>query len=128
MEGLLTLPRVSQQLLLNRVGGGMSPHRAVMTVKPPDGLPVSVVDVGGLFIGVQAALPIMVRTVAGKGAIRLLTKAVANEVATRGIRVNSVHPGPTATKLGARHEIARDQSGTLFPSSRSSPAGTPASR
>ena len=98
------------------------------------------INVEGPFIGMQAALPLMEQTVAGtdrsaaiinissiygqiagdryaaysasKGAIRLLTKAVANEVATRGIRVNSVHPGPTATKLGARHEIARDEDGS----------------
>ena len=41
----------------------------------------------------------------------MLSKAVANELATTGIRVNSVHPGPTATKLGANHAPPLDSNG-----------------
>jgi NAD(P)-dependent dehydrogenase (short-subunit alcohol dehydrogenase family) len=39
---------------------------------------------------------------ASKGAVRLMTKAVAMEVAAMKIRVNSVHPGIIDTKMGAQ--------------------------
>jgi cytochrome P450 len=42
MEGLLMLALVSQRFLLNRVGGGLSPHAVVLAIKPADGLPVRV--------------------------------------------------------------------------------------
>lgn len=99
------------------------------------------INVEGPFIGMQAALPLLARRrdadgsstasiinvssiygqVAGdryaaysasKGAIRMLSKAAAVELAPKGIRVNSIHPGPTATKLGANHEIPTDDMGT----------------
>ena len=40
---------------------------------------------------------------ASKGAIAMLSRAVGHELASSGIRVNSVHPGPCATNLGASH-------------------------
>ncbi len=100
------------------------------------------INVESVFLGMQAALPLMLETVkthqaapsivnissvygqvagasfsaysASKGAVRLLTKAVASEFATAGVRVNSVHPGPTATNLGAGWEPPRDAAGNLL--------------
>jgi NAD(P)-dependent dehydrogenase (short-subunit alcohol dehydrogenase family) len=86
------------------------------------------INVDSVFFGMRTAIPLMVETAkrngltgsiinvssvygnvagatfaaysASKGAVRTLTKAVATEFATQGVRVNSLHPGPTATKLG----------------------------
>ncbi len=41
---------------------------------------------------------------ATKGAVRMLSKAVAAELAASGIRVNTILPGPVATNLGADWE------------------------
>lgn len=83
---------------------------------------VFAVNVRGVFLGSQAAIPVMRRGgrgsiinisstvgvvaipgaaayVASKGAVTLLTKATAAEVAADGIRVNSVHPGLTPTNM-----------------------------
>jgi cyclopentanol dehydrogenase len=80
------------------------------------------VNVRGVFLGSRAAIPLMRENgggsivnissnwgivafpdaaayVASKGAVRLLTKATASEVAQDGIRVNSVHPSLTATNM-----------------------------
>jgi 3alpha(or 20beta)-hydroxysteroid dehydrogenase len=50
----------------------------------------------------QIAGPMQAAYSASKGAVRMLTKAVAIELARvgKGIRVNSVHPGPVDTDLG----------------------------
>ena len=97
------------------------------------------INVEGSFIGMQQAIPLMKATraqhgvgpaivnisslygqIAGaryaaysasKGALKMLSKAVAVELATSGIRVVSVHPGPTRTRLGAAHPPARDEHG-----------------
>jgi NAD(P)-dependent dehydrogenase (short-subunit alcohol dehydrogenase family) len=97
------------------------------------------INVESVFMGMQGAIPLM-RTgiaagagsrsiinvssiygqVAGarfaaysasKGAVKMLTKAVANELATTGIRVNSIHPGPTTTNLGAKWPQPLDAEG-----------------
>src|SRR5258708_607925 len=83
---------------------------------------VFAVNVRGVFLGSQAAIPAMRRSgggaiinissttgivampgaaayVASKGAVTLLSKATATEVAGDGIRVNSVHPGLTPTNM-----------------------------
>lgn len=45
---------------------------------------------------------------ASKGALRLMTKSIANRLAPDGIRCNSVHPGPIDTAMG--HEaVPEDQ-------------------
>jgi NAD(P)-dependent dehydrogenase (short-subunit alcohol dehydrogenase family) len=101
---------------------------------------VMAVNATGVFLGTRAALPALRRAGCGsivnissqlglvgaehssppyhasKGAVRLLTKAVAIQHAREGIRVNSVHPGPIVTPLTAaaradpersRHVLAR---------------------
>lgn len=100
------------------------------------------VNADSVFLGMKASIPLMLKTVAAaggttsiinissvygqvagatfsaysasKGAVRLLSKAVANEFATRGVRVNSIHPGPTATALGAAWDPPRDAEGNLL--------------
>ena len=47
----------------------------------------------------QIAGPVHVAYGASKGAVRTMSKAMASELARFGIRVNSVHPGPTNTPL-----------------------------
>lgn len=102
------------------------------------------VNVEGVYLGMRAALPLMRAALAAgaattsivnissvygmvagarfaaysatKGAVRGLSRAVAYELATSGIRVNTILPGPVATALGAGWEPARDASGrTLTP-------------
>jgi NAD(P)-dependent dehydrogenase (short-subunit alcohol dehydrogenase family) len=48
---------------------------------------------------------------ASKGAVRALSKAVAFELASSGIRVNTVLPGPVATNLGADWDPPVDADG-----------------
>lgn len=101
------------------------------------------VNVESVFIGMQSALPLMIKTagrpgtypsiinvasvfgqVAGptfsaysssKGAIRLMTKAVAVEFAKAGVRANTIHPGAIQTNLAAGWEPPRDGAGNLVP-------------
>ena len=101
------------------------------------------INVESAYIGMQAAIPFMKRSIerhgarpsivnvssiygqvagpqfaaysASKGAIKMLSKAVAVELATAGIRVNSIHPGPTQTNLGAAFEPPRDAAGQPVP-------------
>ncbi|ASF08698.1 putative oxidoreductase [Nocardia brasiliensis NBRC 14402] len=63
---------------------------------------------------------------ASKGAVRLLTKTAAVEYATRGVRVNSVHPGVIATPM---IQALLDEQGDQQPDIVRTPmrrAGTPA--
>jgi cyclopentanol dehydrogenase len=87
------------------------------------------VNARGVFLGSKAVIPVMRKGgggsitnissnwgligvpdgaayVASKGAVRLLTKATAADVAKDNIRVNSVHPGPTDSVM--MHEILKD--------------------
>ena len=100
------------------------------------------INVESVFVGMQGAIPLMKHSIAdhgakpsiinvssvygqvggaqfaaysaSKGAVRTLTKAVANELAPVGIRVNSIHPGPIATNLGAEWDPPRDADGNLL--------------
>ena len=58
----------------------------------------SIVNLSSLY-GIQAG-PFHAAYGASKGAVRLLTKCTAVELAPMRIRVNSVHPGPCETDLG----------------------------
>lgn len=91
------------------------------------------VNVRGVFLGCRAAIPAMRKSGGGsivnissnwglvafpdaaaycasKGAVRLLTKATATEVAQDGIRVNSIHPSLTATDM--TRELLTDEVAT----------------
>ena len=100
------------------------------------------INVEGPYIGMQTFIPLMKETAqqhrvkpsivnissvygqvagdryaaysASKGAIGMLSRAVGHELAASGIRVNSVHPGPCSTNLGAKHPPLRDAEGTVL--------------
>lgn len=81
------------------------------------------VNLKGVFLGARTAIPAMLETGGGsiinissqlgivgvpyngsayqasKGGVRIFTKAAALQYADRGIRVNSVHPGPIVTEM-----------------------------
>ena len=91
------------------------------------------VNAKGVFLGIKAAIPEMRKVGGGsiinissqlglvgmdisspqyqasKGAVRLLTKAVAIQYAGEGIRVNSVHPGPILTAMTAARQADPEQ-------------------
>lgn len=94
----------------------------VETTSPEDWDRIFSVNSTGVYLGMRAAIPAMRRSGGGsivnissnwgivgfpdavaycatKGAVRLMTKAVAADVAQDDIRVNSVHPSLTVTHL-----------------------------
>jgi NAD(P)-dependent dehydrogenase (short-subunit alcohol dehydrogenase family) len=108
-------------ILVNNAG--IYARRTIDEVAAADFDRMMAVNVKGTFLGIQAALPAMraagggsivnLSSVAGivgsgiatdynasKGAVRLLTKSVAVQCASDGIRCNSVHPAPIETPMG----------------------------
>lgn len=101
------------------------------------------INVEGPYLGTQMAIPLLTKSfassgftssvinissifgqVAGdryaaycasKGAVLTLTRAIAVELADKGVRVNSVLPGPTATNLNASHAQQLDSNGVPIP-------------
>jgi NAD(P)-dependent dehydrogenase (short-subunit alcohol dehydrogenase family) len=66
---------------------------------------------GGSVINISStagisALPNVAAYTASKGGVRMLTKAAALDVASEGIRVNSVHPGQMNTEMSIRSTAA----------------------
>lgn len=55
---------------------------------------------------------------AGKGAVRLMTKSIASDFASRGfaIRCNSIHPGPTDTPIFAPYQTTEESNRQLMDS------------
>jgi NAD(P)-dependent dehydrogenase (short-subunit alcohol dehydrogenase family) len=123
-------------------------NAGIMLPKPFAEAPLEVlrrqqrVNVESVYIGMQAALPLLDAAVAGgaptasivnvssiygkvagacfsaysatKGAVRAMSKAVANELVGRRIRVNVVMPGPIATNLSASWDPPRHADGSLM--------------
>lgn len=111
---------------------------------------VMAINVKGTFLGCKAVAPIMraqgggviintgsiaamvanldgeVAYCASKGAIKMLTKAVASDLAKDNIRVNSVHPGVVKTPMAADFfkdpELARQLLGTTLMERAAAPA------
>ncbi|WP_341964133.1 glucose 1-dehydrogenase [Pseudomonas sp. RC10] len=108
------------------------------------------INVNGTFLGCKAVAPIMRRLGGGvivntgsiaalvanldgevaycasKGAIKMLTKAVASDLAKYNIRVNSVHPGVVQTPMAAEFfknpELTRELLGTTLMKRAAAPA------
>ncbi len=121
---------------------GIMINRAFMDTSLEDFRRQQTINVESVFLGMKTSLPLMLETIdkhsgmpsiinvssiygqvvgesfsaysASKGAVRMLTKAVAREFAKRGVRANSLHPGPTATNLTTDWDPPRDEAGNLI--------------
>jgi len=117
---------------------GISIRGRIDEMSPADWERVMAVNATGVFLGTRAAVPALRRTGGGsivnissqlglvgaehssppyhasKGAVRLLTKAVAIQHAREGIRVNSVHPGPIVTPLTAAGRADPERYGQML--------------
>ena len=102
---------------------GISTPQGVEDLSVDDWDRILEVNARGVFLGTKLAIPEMLKAGGGsivnisseqgivgsatgnsayhasKGAVRLFTKSVALRYATKGIRVNSVHPGPVETPM-----------------------------
>ena len=108
-------------ILVNNAG--ISSPQGVEDISVDDWDRILDVNARGVFLGTKLAIPEMMNSGGGsivnisstqgivgsttgnsayhasKGAVRLFTKSVALRYATKGIRVNSVHPGPVETPM-----------------------------
>ena len=57
----------------------------------------------GSAVGERVLVPGLVAYSATKGAVKMFSQGLSREVAGRGITVNNVQPGPTATDMAAKH-------------------------
>jgi NAD(P)-dependent dehydrogenase (short-subunit alcohol dehydrogenase family) len=111
---------------------GIVSFASVADVEPAEFRRVMDVNVTGTLLGIKSCTPLLIRSgggsivnissisglkgaaesaayVASKWAVRGLTKAAAVDLASQGIRVNSVHPGVIDTPLIMRPGSSRDE-------------------
>lgn len=96
--GLLdTPPDVWSRVISTNLEGQWLGMRAVMPslLETGNGAIVNICSLYG-----NIGVPNSAAYQASKGGVRILTKSVAMEYATRGVRVNSVHPGSINTDFG----------------------------
>jgi cyclopentanol dehydrogenase len=110
-------------ILVNNAGIGGESGVSIEDMSEEMWETVMAVNAKGVFFGTKLAIPEMLKTgggsivnissqiglvgsdtsnlayMASKGAVHRFTKAVALRYATKGIRVNSVHPGPVQTPM-----------------------------
>lgn len=107
-------------ILINNAG--IAQRAGLLETSPEDWDRLMDINLKGVFLGMKYAIPAMLESGGGavinisstsgivgfpggtayhaaKGGVRLLTKVVAAEFATRGIRVNSIHPGIVETPM-----------------------------
>ncbi len=124
-------------ILFNNAGIMMEPA-GLLQISYADWQRQMRINTDSVFLGMKAAAPIMIETAAAngtvgsivntssvyglaggegfvhycasKGAVRNMTKAAALELGPLSVRVNSLHPGPTKTNLGAAWDL-RDADG-----------------
>lgn len=119
---------------------GIIIQKPVQETTPDDWDRIFSINVRGVFLGVRAMVPLMQQSgggsivnissiyglvgapraaayIAGKGAVRLFTKACAVDLAPFGIRANSVHPGVIDTPMtkDLLHADAATQKAILGP-------------
>lgn len=112
LETSLETFRAQNAINVEGVFLGMQTAIPLMLPRKPEGPSASIVNVSSVYGQVAGAS--FSGYSASKGAVRALTKAVAREFADKGVRVNSIHPGPTATNLGAGWAPPRDAEGRLL--------------
>ncbi len=126
-------------ILVNNAG--VLHYGAIVDTNPNDYMKVISVNQFGVFLGMQAAIPHlkaagggsivnlsstagisgyngMVAYSASKWAVRGMTKVAAAELGRFGIRVNSVHPGGTATAMSPADEDGNHTAGDGTPLAR----------
>ncbi len=117
-------------ILINNAGIAL--REGVLTTTVADWDRLMDINLKGVFLGMQAAIPAMLESGGGsiinisstsgivgfpggtayhsaKGGVRLMTKATAAEVAKQGIRVNSIHPGLIETPMTDNMAEARSE-------------------